>query len=159
ANAAQAVAAGLDMELPWSYNYQQIEAITGNNKPLTEATVTAAASRILEQKFRFKVAKVGQPSGLKTPTTTLSGTGSIENNADHVALAHEAALKAMTLLKNDNSTLPIVRGNVHKVAVIGADVAYHVVNTDQATGTIHFATDVRLGDLGSSRVFPDPAKS
>jgi beta-glucosidase len=159
ANAAQAIGAGLDMELPWSYNYQQIESITGAGRPVSLQQVTDAASHILEQKYRFKVAKLGQPIGLKTPTTTLSSAGSIENNADHVTLAHEAALKSMTLLKNDNHTLPIARANVHSVAVIGAAVSYHVVNTDQATGTIHFATDPRLGDLGSSRVFPDPAKS
>jgi beta-glucosidase len=64
----------------------------------------------------------------------------------------------MVLLKNDNNTLPIP-SSVHTVAVVGAKVPYTVVNTNAATGTINFATDVRLGDLGSSRVFSDPAKS
>ena len=159
ANAAEAVVAGLDMELPWAYNYQQLEAITGNGRPLSEAAVTLAASRILEQKYRFKVAKLGNAIGLKTATSTLSPRGSIENHADHVAIAQEAALKSITLLKNDHNTLPIQRAKVHTVAVIGADVSYHVVNAEQADGTIHFATDVRRGDLGSSRVFSDPAKS
>jgi beta-glucosidase len=159
ANTAEAIQAGLDMELPWSYNYQTIEAITGNGKPLGEAVVTQAATRIMEQKLRFKVAKTGQAIGLKAATTTISAQGSIENNADHIAIAHEAALKSITLLKNDNNTLPIHRDKIHTIAVIGAAVSYHVVNTDQAIGTIHFATDVRLGDLGSSRVFSDPAKS
>src|SRR5262249_27203370 len=159
ANAAEAIAAGLDMELPWSYNYQQLEAITGNGRPLSESAITDAATRILEQKFRFKVAKTGQPIGLRAPTTTLSTQSSIENNADHVALAHRAALESIVLLKNDGGVLPISRASVHTIAVIGAAVDYHVVNTDQATGTIHFANDLRLGDLGSSRVFSDPAKS
>ncbi len=159
ANAAEAVNAGLDMELPWSFNYQQLEAVTGSGKPLPESAITQSATRIVEQKFRFNVAKTGTPIGLKVPKTTLSAQGSIENNADHIAIAHEAALKGITLLKNDKSTLPIDRNKVHTVAVIGADVTYHVVNTDQATGTIHFATDPRLGDLGSSRVLADPAKS
>jgi beta-glucosidase len=159
ANAAEAVLAGMDLELPWSFNYQQLEAVTGAGKPLAESALTESATRIVEQKLRFNVAKVGAPVGLLAATTTLSAQGSIENNADHIALAHEAALKSMTLLKNDKSTLPINRSTVHTVAVIGADVTYHVVNTDQATGTIHFATDPRLGDLGSSRVLPDPGKS
>ncbi len=159
ANAAEAVLAGMDLELPWSFNYQQLEAVTGAGKPLAESALTQSATRIVEQKVRFNVAKVGATIGLKAATTTLSAQGSIENNADHIALAHEAALKSMTLLKNDKGTLPINRGAVHTVAVIGADVTYHVVNTDQATGTIHFATDPRLGDLGSSRVLSDPAKS
>jgi beta-glucosidase len=159
ANAGEALLAGMDMELPWSYNYQQIEAVTGAGKPVPESVVTQAASRVLEAKYRFKVAKVGQPAGLKAATTTLSAQGSIENNADHIALAHRAAVESMVLLKNDNHTLPISRTTVKKIAVIGANVSYAVVNTDQATGTIHFATDPRLGDLGSSRVFADPAKS
>ena len=159
ANAAQAVPAGMDMELPWAYNYQQIEAITGPGRPLSEAMVTLSATRIVEQKFRFKIAKTGAPIGLKGATTTLSPKGSIENNADHVALAYQAALESMTLLKNDKGTLPIDRKTVKSIAVIGANVPYHVVNTDSATGTIHFATDPRLGDLGSSRVYADPAKS
>jgi beta-glucosidase len=160
ANAVEAVNAGLDMELPWAYNYQHLEAVTGTQgQPVTEQTVTTSASRILEQKYRFKVGKMGETSGLKAPATTLSDRGSIENNQAHIALAQEAALKGMVLLKNDNTTLPIQRGGIDKIAVIGAEVSYHVVNTDRADGTIHFATDIRLGDLGSGRVFADPAKS
>jgi len=157
-NATQAVLAGLDMELPWSYNYAQLETITGNGLPLSVAAINTAAGRILEQKFRFNVAKTGQPAGLRRSVTTLSAAGSIENNAEHIQIAHEAALKSMTLLKNDNNTLPIPR-TVKTIAVVGANVGYHVVLTDQADGTIRFATDPRIGDLGSSRVFPDPAKS
>jgi beta-glucosidase len=159
ANAAPAVQAGMDMELPWSLNFQQLEAITGAGRPLAETDITRAASRILEQKFRFKVAETNQPIGLKSPKTTLSGQGAIENNADNIKLAEEAAEKSITLLKNDNNTLPLKRTALKTIAVIGADVPYRVVNTDLATGTIRFALDVRTGDLGSSRVFADPAKS
>jgi beta-glucosidase len=160
ANAAEAILAGLDMELPWSYNYQHIEAITGNQgQPVAESVITESATRILTQKYRFDVEKMGETPGLRAPTTTLSEQGSIEDNQAHIELAQEAALKGMTLIKNDGGTLPIDRGAIDRIAVIGADVTYHVVNTDNADGTIHFATDLRLGDLGSGRVFADPAKS
>jgi beta-glucosidase len=105
------------------------------------------------------VAEANQPMGLKPPRTTLSGQGAIENNGEHVKLAAEAAEKSMTLLKNDRNTLPVRRSAIKSIAVIGAEVAYRVVNTDRATGTIRFAVDTRTGDLGSSRVFADPAKS
>lgn len=159
ANSSEAMAAGLDMELPWAYNYQQLEAITGPGKPVDANAVNVAASRILEQKFRFQVAKMGETPGLRAPVTTLSPKGSIEGNEPHIALAHEAALKAITLLKNDKGTLPIKRAAVKNIAVIGAEVPYRVQNTDKAEGVIRFATDLRLGDLGSARVFSDPAKS
>jgi beta-glucosidase len=159
ANAAEAINAGLHMELPWAYNYQHIEAITGPGRPVDEATITESARRILEQKFRFKVGKTSEGIGLKAATTTKSNRGSIEGNQAHIALAHRAALEAITLLKNAEGTLPIDRGTVHTIAVIGAEVPYHVVNTDHADGVIRFSTDLRLGDLGSGRVFPDPAKS
>jgi beta-glucosidase len=159
--AVYGVNAGLDMELPWAYNYGQLEAVTGSGTaPLSQAQLSTSATRILEQKYRFKVAALGSTSiGLQAPTTTLSSLGSIENNAAHVTLARRAALESMVLLKNDKKTLPISRTAVHTVAVIGAAVPYQVSNTAPAKGTVSFATDVRLGDLGSSRVFADPAKS
>lgn len=160
ATAAEAVLAGMDMELPWALNYTQIESITGGGRPLTEADITKSASRILEQKFRFKVAKKNEGIGLKPPSTTLSGQGSIENNQAHIELARRAAIESMTLLKNDANTLPLDRTKVKTVAVIGAVVSYSVADTnDQNGGNIDFANTPRLGDLGSSRVFADPAKS
>jgi beta-glucosidase len=160
ANTAEAVKAGLDMEMPWALNFQQIEAITGSGKPLAEADINTAAGRIVEQKFRFKVAKTGETPGLKQPQTSMDGSGSIANNAAHIALAHEAALKSMVLLKNDKNTLPIKRDKVKTVAVIGATVTYKVKDTnDPNNGTINFATSAPLGDLGSGRVLADPAKS
>src|SRR5262249_27775242 len=91
ASAQEAVLAGLDMELPWALNYVQIEGITGSGRPLMEASITDAATRILTQKYRFKVANISGARGLKAPTTTFSGSDSIENNAEHIMLAREAA--------------------------------------------------------------------
>ena len=66
----------------------------------------------------------------------------------------------MVLLKNNHGTLPI-QPSVTKVAVVGATVPYvtNAGSKDKDTsGIVNFATDVRTGDLGSSRVFHDPAK-
>jgi beta-glucosidase len=160
ANAGEAVKAGLDMELPWALNFLQLESVTGSGRALMESDITRSASRIIEQKLRFKIAKLSDTPGLAAPKTMKSGSGSIEGNAEHIALAHEAAQKSMTLLKNDGGVLPIKRDSVHSIAVIGAAVSYTVADTsDQNNGMINFATDARLGDLGSSRAFADPAKS
>jgi beta-glucosidase len=159
ANAAAGVSAGMDMELPWSYNYAELEAISGPNGSIEPFQILESSSRILRQKYRFNVANLGKPIvGLRAPTTTFSQLDSIENNADHIALARRTAIEGMVLLKNDNATLPIKRSSVKTVAVVGGSVNFHL-NFGNLNGTIDFTTEVRLGDLGSSRVFSDPAKS
>jgi beta-glucosidase len=158
-NSQGAVQAGMDMELPWNLNFTELVNNTTSGK-LTVADLTTSATRIVTQKVRFKVDNPSSIGGLKAPTTSLSSAGSIVNNEAHITLAEEAARKSMVLLKNESNTLPIPR-TVKKVAVIGADVDYKCTNTDSkaATGKVHFATDIRTGDVGSSRVIADPAKS
>src|SRR4029079_8065031 len=70
----------------------------------------------------------------------------------------------MVLLKNQNNTLPIDRSKVHNIAVIGANIIYTLQSSKDQNGCpsncpIDFTTNVRTGDLGSSRVFHDPAKA
>jgi beta-glucosidase len=158
-NSQGAVQAGMDMELPWNLNFTELVNNTTSGK-LTVADLTTSATRILTQKVRFKIDNPSSIGGLKAPKTSLSSAGSIVNNDANISLAEEAARKSMVLLKNENNTLPIPR-TVKKVAVIGADVDYKCTNTDSkaATGKVHFATDIRTGDVGSSRVIADPAKS
>jgi beta-glucosidase len=153
-NATLAINAGLDMELPWAFNYSQLESIA------TTAQLQNSAKLIVQQKLRFNVAQTGvstQALGLSRPTTTLGGNG-ITNNSSHIADALQAAEEDMVLLKNDNNTLPINKSSVHTLAVLGASVPWTLTGTMQ-TGTVNFATDVRLGDLGSSRVASDPSLS
>jgi beta-glucosidase len=157
--AAEAVKAGMDMELPWALNYGQLESITGSGLPLALTDINQSASRILEQKLRFNVGLKTGGLGLKAPTTTYAN-GSIGNDAAHIELAYQAALKGMVLLKNSNSTLPIQRTKYTKIAVIGANVSFTVSDgANPYGGQINFASDIITGDLGSSRAFSDPAKS
>jgi beta-glucosidase len=159
--AADAVTAGLDIELPWNMNFAQLQAVVENGR-VPQAAIDKAAGRILEQKFRFKSAVIGQPIGLKRPMTTMAN-GSIANNDPHIALSLEAAVKSMVLLKNENNTLPIKGvmdgGTIDKIAVVGAEVPFTLQNTTPTSGTVKFATDIVSGDRGSSRVNSDPAKT
>ena len=158
--AAQAIAAGLDMELPWNFNYNSIESSVGSS--ITQTQVDTAVKRILEQKYRFGVDK---GNGLKTAGTGFSG-GSITGNSAHVTLAQTAAQESMVLLKNDNNALPI-KSTFTKIAVVGLTQSYCApvngsgvatgpgINNcadDINNGTINFATGIRVGDVGSSRV-------
>jgi beta-glucosidase len=153
ATAREAVTAGLDVEMPWRMNYGQLKNLV-TSESLPRAHIDTAAARILEQKFRFKADSLNGPWGLKTPTTAYVN-GAIEKNEAHLALAQKAAEESMVLLKNESSTLPIAK-SVKKIAVIGATVPY---TTSTASGDVNFATDIRTGDLASSRVFSDPKKS
>jgi beta-glucosidase len=155
-NAVGAVQAGLDIEVPWNVNFAQLQtAVNGGN--LTIADINKSVGRILEQKFRFKSARLDQAIGLRTPTATMTN-GSITNNDAHLALASEAAVRSMVLLKNANNTLPIkTDGSIHRIAVVGADVPYTLQSTTPTSGTLHFSTEMAIGDRGSSRVNPDPA--
>ncbi|HXN33585.1 MAG TPA: glycoside hydrolase family 3 C-terminal domain-containing protein [Polyangiaceae bacterium] len=152
--AQQGLTAGLDMETPWSLNYSTLEAFA------TLQQLQVSSKRIIDQKFRFKVNTVGVPVaklGLKAPSTSLNSNG-ITGNEAHIADALQSAEEGMVLLQNQKNTLPISRTSVHTIAVIGAAAPWTLSGTTQ-TGTVNFATDVRLGDLGSSRVSSDPAKS
>jgi len=154
--AAEAVNAGLDMELPWNLYFSQLQSIidADSGAKVTTAQINTAATRILEQKLRFKADSLNGPWGLATPTTTYSSPD-ITNNQSHIDLAYEAAVKSMVLLKNADATLPINRSTVKKIAVIGATVPYTVSqgSTDTITnGQVNFVSDIRTGDVGSSRV-------
>jgi beta-glucosidase len=160
------------MELPWRYNYSTLTAAVSAGQLQASALITST-SRILEQKYRFNVDKT--PLGLKTPFSSYDSNSSIANNdqtdpaigASHVALAQKAAEESMVLLKNTSNTLPINTNTYKKILVLGANVSYTVQSTqsrDTCTGsglscTLDFTTNVRTGDLGSSRVFSDPARS
>src|SRR4051812_11774255 len=173
--ALQAVQAGLDMELPWRYNYSTLPNLVTAGA-LNTTDLRAATARILEQKYRFKADKLSG-FGLKTPFTTYNSNSSIDKNdqtdpaigTSHIALAQKAAEESMVLLKNTGNILPI-RSTMTKIAVVGAKVNYSVQSTSSqdtctsgANGSINcsldFSNNVRTGDLGSSRVFSDPAKS
>jgi beta-glucosidase len=152
-SAKEAIKAGMDMELPWKLNFAELASQAD-----VQADVATSAARVIETKFRFNVANPTGQLGLKAPTTTFDkGSYSITGNEAHAALAERAALEGTVLLKNEMNVLPIP-ATVKKVAVVGTQVAWTLTGV-QANGTVNFASDARLGDLGSSRVNADPAKS
>jgi beta-glucosidase len=156
AQAEQAIGAGLDVEMPWELNFANIEADTN----ITLDELTTAATDIIQQKLRFNIASMNATTqlGLQAPTSKLTVNYGITNNDAHLSDAERLAEEAMVLLKNDKNTLPINRSSVHTIAVIGGAVPWQTPYTQQQ-GTFNFATDVRIGDNGSSTVVPDPAKS
>ncbi len=172
ATAVEAVNAGLDMELPWRYNYSTLTTAVSDGS-LSSSDLTASAARIIEQKMRFRVDSLSGTPGCRPPFTVYEpATAQITKNdqsnpaigMSHVELAELAARESMVLLKNENNTLPINKQTVRNIAVIGANVTFSIQSSQDQDGCssncpIDFSTNVRTGDLGSSRVFHDPAKA
>ena len=172
--AQQSVNAGLDMELPWLYNYLELPSLASEGPPngVDPSKLKTATARVLEQKYRFHADKLNG-YGLTAPFSVYDGTGSIGNNnqtdpalgMSHTALAELVAEESMVLLKNQNNTLPINRSTVKKIAVIGATATFTLqyTNCQDCDTSLNCSTDftqaVRTGDCGSSRVFSDPMKS
>ncbi len=158
--AIKALNAGLDVELPWGLYYGQLENLV-NSGALTRQDLQGPATNVLMQKFRFNSQNIAGNVGLKAPVTIYENS-QIKCNGSHIALAKQAAVESMVLLKNDNGTLPI-SPMVKKVAVLGAKVPYVSVDggngSNGANRSVDFATDLRTGDLGSSRAFSDPKDS
>jgi beta-glucosidase len=157
--ALEGINAGLDVELPWKLNYGQLENLISSGGGVTVNDIDVAVKRILGQKVRFASYDLTKSSwGLGSPKSTYkkSRVGGCGFEL-HKALAKKAALESMVLLKNDNA-LPI-NPSFTKVAVLGATVSYTTTNAVTSTAKLNFATDLNTGDMGSSRVFPDPAQS
>jgi beta-glucosidase len=160
--AQTALNAGLDMEMPWSLNFQTLPALV-QSATVSQGQLETSATRIVQQQLRFNIA-TGSGKGLKAATTSYdSGSNSITNNAAHVQLAYQAALESMVLLKNTGNVLPIP-SSAKTVAVIAAppaSVPFTLIKgvTSVNSGNVDFANDIRTGDLGSSRAFPDPNQS
>jgi beta-glucosidase len=158
--AQQALSAGLQVDLPWALTYGQLEALV-NTGALKESDLDPSVRLIVEQKLRFKADPLTGPVGLGAPHTTYANS-QISCDVTHRALAQQAALESMVLLKNDSNTLPIPM-TAKSVAVIGATVPYVTTNGGTGAGSdtggsVNFAQDFRRGDLGSSRVISDPSK-
>jgi beta-glucosidase len=192
-NAIEALNAGLDLEVPWSLNYRAIEDLVSSGQ-FSQSEIDTRVDRVLAQKVRFNAHVMDRPVGLKPATTRYTmvarpGTdvpeGNISNNEAHIAIAEEAALKSMVLLKNcpasnkacnapatdDSNVLPIkmAAGTPTRIAVVGPTIEYcsggglpgiqFCFQDDTNKGKINFATGIRTGDTGSSRVNVDLAKS
>lgn len=159
--AQAAVTAGLDIEMPWQLNYSQLTDLVQNGT-VSAATLRTSVQQIAQQGFRLNFATPGS-TGLKASSTTYASsnnslTQSTSDNPTHIALAYQAALESMVLLKNSNNTLPIP-SSAKTIAVIAAppsEVPFKLQETDVTGGNVDFANDIRTGDLGSSRTYPNP---
>lgn len=164
AQADEAARAGLDIEVPWTLNYGQLAGAVAE-RPDLASFIDASARRILEQKFRFETALTSDSWG-KVPSTTRLERSSIAGNDRNLDLAEEVVVKSAVLLHNGTPEAPVLplgaASAAASIAVIGADIPFALNESSPTTspdGVLRLATQVSLGDRGSSRVNADPEKS
>ncbi len=112
--ALQALAAGVDSELPDGRSYAALaQEVAAGRVPV--AAIDRACARMLT--FKMRAGLFENPYGDAALAQRITG------NAEARALALEAARKGLCLLKNDNGTLPLDPARMGRVAVIGPNHA------------------------------------
>ncbi len=110
--AAQALWAGLDRELPENnvYGDSVIEAVRAGK--IRESVIDESVRRILAAKFKIGL--------FENPYIDPSLAEGNYDSPEHRALAIQAALECIVLLKNSGETLPLKK-SIKTIAVIGKD--------------------------------------
>ncbi|MGE5562052.1 MAG: glycoside hydrolase family 3 N-terminal domain-containing protein [Bacillota bacterium] len=148
--ADRAIHSGVDVETPDPEAFVYLPELVREGR-VPQALVDQAVRRVLELKFEAGLFENPYPD----PATAQAKTAT----PDAVALAREAAEKAIVLLKNDKGLLPLDARRIRRLAVVGthakdtpiggySDVPGHVVSVLeglQEAGRGRFAVDFSEG--------------
>jgi len=106
----QALTAGLDVELPnpWGYGPPLVEAV--QKGLIREEVLDTAVQRVLEYKFRLGL--------FENPYADPGKVEPAYAEPENARLSHEMVCKSLTLLKNEDSLLPLPK-ELSTIAVIG----------------------------------------
>ena len=108
--ARTALESGVDVELPAAATYRTLLQQVRDGR-VSESLVDRAVARLLRMKFL---------TGLfDNPYVDPEYAERVTNSPEHQQLALKAAQKAIILLKNQNSLLPLDRSKYKRIAVIG----------------------------------------
>lgn len=116
--AAASLNAGVDMEMSGDMFRAHLEHAVLNGRVGME-TLDEAVSRILRIKFELGL--------FERPYADPERAARVIGSREHIALARQAALEGIVLLKNKDRTLPLSKHGAGKIAVIGpnADNIYN----------------------------------
>jgi beta-glucosidase len=108
----QAISNGLDVIFQTAYNHYKLFIPHFLDGGIEMQKINAAVSRVLRAKFElglFEIPYTAEPEVLKRA-----------NDKTHKAIAREAGLESIVLLKNNKKILPLDKG-IRSIAVIGTD--------------------------------------
>ncbi|OHB31953.1 MAG: beta-glucosidase [Phenylobacterium sp. RIFCSPHIGHO2_01_FULL_69_31] len=108
--AVAAIKAGVDVELPDGEAFNRLPELVRAGR-ISQAEIDAAVRRVLTLKF--------EGGFFENPYGDLKNADRLTATPDAIALARQAAAKAMVLLKNDKGLLPLDAGKVGRLAVLG----------------------------------------
>ena len=149
----RALDAGVDTELPDAEGWATLAQMVKSGK-VPQEQVDNAVRRILTMKFQMGL--------FENPYANARTAEASTATPDAIALAREAAVRSMVLLKNRNNLLPLDPGKVGKMLVVGthardtpiggySDVPKHVVSVlegmqqaAQGRFSVDYAEGVRL---------------
>ena len=112
--ARQALAAGVDIELPDPAAYPLLLQLVNEGK-VSIADIDRSVARVLRAKFQLGL--------FENPYVDVERTVRVTNSQAHRDLAAEAARRSIVLLKNENNLLPMDRTKLQSIAVIGPNAA------------------------------------
>ena len=122
--AADALSAGVDVELPAPFGYPTLPETVGAGK-VPMAKLDAAVGRVLTMKFQLGL--------FENPYVDPSIAETTANTEQHRRLARTAAERAIVLLKNDGNILPLDRNRIGTLAVIGPNADKRRLGTYSGT--------------------------
>lgn len=128
--AAQALSAGLDIELP-ALDYYKVLPDMVRSGSLDEAVVDTAVERVLAQKFALGL--------FENPYVDAAAAPLVFDTDDQRALARRAAAEGVCLLSNDGA-LPLGSNALERVALIGP----HADDPRLLQGDYHYPTHLEI---------------
>jgi len=105
-----AIETGVDVETPDPDVFPALVQLVKDNK-VSQATLDRSVARVLRAKFLLGL--------FEHPFVDENRAVQITNSQSNQALAAEAARRSIVLLKNNNNLLPLDRGALKSIAVIG----------------------------------------
>ncbi|MEM7588194.1 MAG: glycoside hydrolase family 3 C-terminal domain-containing protein, partial [Acidobacteriota bacterium] len=139
--AIQALAAGVDIELPNPAAYPLLVELVREGK-VEQAAIERAAARSLRAKF--------QAGLFEDPYADADHAERITGNDEARAVALETAEQAATLLKNEGGLLPLDAGKLRTIAVIGPNANQTILGgysgTPRQTVSLLDGVRARVGD-------------
>ena len=135
-DAARAVNAGMDVEMPVKMHYiVNLEKDVADGI-VNESTIDESVRRILKTSLRFALSQ--------DPCESYDSKNI--SCDEHVKLAKEAADKGTVLLRNENGILPLDKASIRKIALIG-DLADSDITGDHGSSWVHspYITTIKDG--------------